>query len=34
VRDAVDAYESPEYQAALGILKDAAERDIRILEAL
>jgi len=31
---AVAAYESPAYQAALEALGDAAERDIRILEAL
>ncbi len=28
---AIEAYESPEYQAALGILKDSAERDVRII---
>lgn len=31
VENAIAAYESPEYQAALAILKDAAERDIRII---
>jgi len=28
---AIEAYESPEYRAALAILKDAAERDVRII---
>jgi uncharacterized protein (DUF1330 family) len=28
---AIEAYESPEYQAALSILKDSAERDVRII---
>ena len=28
---AIEAYESPEYQAALAILKDSAERDVRII---
>ena len=32
VQSAVAAYESPGYQAALKVLKGAAERDIRILE--
>ena len=31
VQKAIEAYESPEYQAALAILKDAAERDVRII---
>ena len=30
-KKAIEAYESPEYQAALAILKDAAERDVRII---
>jgi uncharacterized protein (DUF1330 family) len=28
---AIEAYQSPEYQAALAILKDSAERDVRII---
>jgi uncharacterized protein (DUF1330 family) len=31
VKKAIKAYESPEYQAALAILKDSAERDVRII---
>ena len=31
VQKAIEAYESPEYQAALAILKDSAERDVRII---
>jgi uncharacterized protein (DUF1330 family) len=31
VKKAIEAYESPEYQAALAILKDSAERDVRII---
>ena len=31
VKKPVEAYESPEYQAALAILKDSAERDVRII---
>ena len=34
VEDAVAAYESPGYQAALEALGDGAERDLRIIEAL
>ena len=34
VQEAIDAYESPEYQAALRILGGTAEREIRILEGL
>ena len=34
VAQAVAAYESPGYQAALRALGDGAERDIRIIEAL
>jgi uncharacterized protein (DUF1330 family) len=34
VEAAVSAYESPAYQEALAVLGDAAERDIRIIEAL
>ena len=30
---AVAAYKSPDYQAALKVLGDAAERDVRIIEA-
>jgi uncharacterized protein (DUF1330 family) len=28
---AIEGYESPEYQAALAILKDSTERDVRII---
>jgi uncharacterized protein (DUF1330 family) len=28
---AIEAYQSPEYQAALAILKDSTERDVRII---
>jgi uncharacterized protein (DUF1330 family) len=31
VKKAIEAYESPEYQAALAILKDSVERDVRIM---
>jgi len=34
VDDAVAAYESPAYQAALQALGDGAERDLRIIEAI
>ncbi|HEY7102484.1 MAG TPA: DUF1330 domain-containing protein [Mycobacteriales bacterium] len=34
VEAAVAAYESPAYQQALTVLGDAAERDIRIVEAV
>jgi uncharacterized protein (DUF1330 family) len=34
VGDAVAAYESPAYQAALQALGDGAERDLRIIEAI
>jgi uncharacterized protein (DUF1330 family) len=34
VEQAVAAYHSPGYQAALGVLGDGAERDLRIVEAL
>ena len=34
VERAIAAYESPGYQAALRALGDAAERDIRIIEAV
>lgn len=34
VEQAVAAYESPDYQAALRALGDGAERDLRIIEAL
>ena len=34
VAAAVAAYESPEYQAALALLGDGAERDLRIIEGL
>ncbi len=34
VEQAVAAYESPGYQAALEALGDGAERDLRIIEAL
>jgi uncharacterized protein (DUF1330 family) len=30
-KKAIEAYESPEYQAALAILKQSAERDVRII---
>ena len=33
VQQAIAAYESPAYQEALGVLGDAAQRDIRIVEA-
>ncbi len=32
VKKAIEAYESPEYQTALAILKGSAERDVRIIE--
>jgi uncharacterized protein (DUF1330 family) len=31
VDKAIAAYESPEYQAALALLKNSAERDVRII---
>ena len=31
VQKAIEAYQSPEYQAALAMLKDSAERDVRII---
>ena len=31
VKKAIEAYESPEYQTALAILKGSAERDVRII---
>jgi len=31
VKKAIEAYESPEYQVALAILRDAVERDVRII---
>ena len=31
VHKAIAAYESPEYQAALALLNDSAERDVRII---
>jgi uncharacterized protein (DUF1330 family) len=34
VAKAIDAYNSPGYQAALGRLKGAAERDVRIVEGV
>jgi uncharacterized protein (DUF1330 family) len=34
VEQAVAAYDSPDYQAALAALGDGAERDIRIIEAI
>jgi Domain of unknown function (DUF1330) len=34
VTKAIAAYESPAYQAALSLLKGAAERDVRILEGV
>jgi len=33
VENAIDAYKSPDYQAALKVLGDGAVRDIRIIEA-
>jgi uncharacterized protein (DUF1330 family) len=33
LKDAIDAHESPEYQAALKVFNNAAERDFRIIEA-
>jgi uncharacterized protein (DUF1330 family) len=32
VKKAIEAYESPEYQTALAILKGSDERDVRIIE--
>jgi uncharacterized protein (DUF1330 family) len=32
--DRLAAYESPAYQAALSVLGNAAERDLRIIEAV
>jgi uncharacterized protein (DUF1330 family) len=34
VEKAISAYESPEYQAVVAILKDAVERDVRIIEGV
>lgn len=34
LKAAVDAHESPEYQAALKVFNNAAERDFRIIEAM
>ena len=34
VEKAIAAYESPEYQATLSLLKDSAERDLRIVEGV
>ena len=34
VSQAVAAYQSPQYQAALTVLRDAVERDVRILEGV
>jgi len=34
VEKAIAAYESPEYQAAVKVLKGAVERDVRILEGV
>ena len=34
VKHAMEAYESLEYQAALEILKDSVERDLRIVEGV
>lgn len=34
VEAAIAAYESPSYQAALRVLRGAAERDVRILEGV
>jgi uncharacterized protein (DUF1330 family) len=34
VERAIEAYESPEYQAALATLKDCAERDVRIVPGM
>jgi uncharacterized protein (DUF1330 family) len=34
VEAAVAAYHSPDYQAALRVLGDAAERDLRIIPAI
>jgi uncharacterized protein (DUF1330 family) len=34
LRAAISAYESPEYQAAIVHLRGAAERDVRIIEAM
>jgi uncharacterized protein (DUF1330 family) len=34
VEQAIAAYESPRYQAALEVLKGAAEREVRILEGV
>ena len=31
MQKAIEAYESPEYQVALAILKDSVERDVRII---
>lgn len=34
LQDAIAAHDSPEYQAALKVFNNAAERDFRILEAM
>ena len=34
VEQAIAAYESPEYQAAVAILADSVERDVRIVEGV
>ena len=31
VKKAIEAYESPEYQTALALLRNSAERDVRII---
>jgi len=34
LQEAIETYESPEYQAAVAVLKGAAERDVRIIEGM
>jgi uncharacterized protein (DUF1330 family) len=34
LREAIGTYESPEYQAAVAVLKGAVERDVRIIEGI
>jgi uncharacterized protein (DUF1330 family) len=34
VKKAIEAYESPEYQAALAMLEASAQRDLRIISAV
>ena len=34
LQEAIAAHDSPEYQAALKVFNNAAERDFRILEAM